>query len=59
MTVVELLGALNENQDFTIRTREGEAIDYKTAAEHDAQVLGITAVRADLIRIDTNFSWYI
>lgn len=59
MTVVELLGALNEGQDYTIRTKEGESIDVRTAAEHKAKVLGITAVRENLIKIDTDFSWYI
>ena len=58
MTVVQLLGALGENQDFIIKTKEGETIDYKTAAEHKAEVLGVVAVRENLIRIDSNFSWY-
>lgn len=59
MTVVELLGALGENQEFDIRSNEGESINYSTAAEHNAKVLGVTAVRENLIRIDTNFSWHI
>lgn len=58
MKVVELLGALGENQQFYIRTKDGEPIDYKTAAEHEARVLGISAVDKNLIRIDTNFTWY-
>lgn len=58
MKVVELLGALESNQDFDIRTKDGDRIDYKTAAEHSANVLGITAVSKNLIRIDTNFTWY-
>ena len=58
MTVVELLGAMNGTQDYIIKTREGETIDVKTAAEHKADVLEITAVKENLIRIDTNFSWY-
>lgn len=59
MTVVELLGALGENQEFDIRSKDGEHISYSTAAEHKANVLSVKAVREDLIRIDTNFSWYI
>ena len=58
MKVVELLGALGENQQFDIRTKDGDRIDYKTAAEHEAKVLGISAVDKNLIRIDTNFTWY-
>lgn len=58
MKVVELLGALGENQQFDIRTKDGDHIDYKTAAEHEARVLGISAVDKNLIRIDTNFTWY-
>lgn len=59
MTVVELLGALGENQEFDIRSKDGEFISYSTAAEHNAKVLGVKAVRENLIRIETNFSWYI
>lgn len=59
MTVVELLGALGENQDFDIRSKDGECISYSTAAKHNAKVLGVKAVRENLIRIETNFSWYI
>lgn len=58
MTVVQLLGALAENQDFIIKTRDRETIDVKTAAEHGAKVLGVAAVKENLIRIDTDFSWY-
>ena len=58
MKVVELLGALGENQQFYIRTKDGDYMDYKTAAEHDTRVLGVTAVDKNLIRIDTNFTWY-
>lgn len=58
MKVTTLLGALEESQNYIIKTRDGENIDVKTAAEHDAKVLAITAVKENLIRIDTNFSWY-
>lgn len=57
MKVTELLGALDENQNFEIRTKDGEKIDYYTAAKHEVRVLGISAIRKDLIRIDTNFTW--
>jgi hypothetical protein len=61
MKVAELLGAIGENQDYYIVTadRRPEVIDVKTAVEHDANVLGIVAVRESLIRIETNFKWYL
>jgi hypothetical protein len=61
MKVAELLGAIGENQDYYIVTadRRPEVIDVKTAVEHDANVLGIVAVRENLIRIETNFKWYL
>lgn len=58
MTVVELLGALDEKQDYIIKTKEEETIDVKTAAKYSAKVLSVKAVKENLIRIDTNFSWY-
>lgn len=61
MTVVELLGTLDEKQDYIIVTgdKHHEHLDVKTCAEHDVKVLGIKAVRENLIKIETNFSWYI
>lgn len=57
MKVTELLGALDEDQEFDIRTKEGELIDYQTAAKYDAKVLGIRAIK-DCIIIESNFTWY-
>lgn len=58
MKVVELLGAIGEDQKFDIRTKDWEHIDVKTAADYDADVLSVVAVEKGLIRIETNFTWY-
>lgn len=59
MKVTELLGALGENQDYRILTNDErpEVIDVKTAAEYDAKVLEVIAVKENLIEIRTNFRW--
>lgn len=59
MKVTELLGALGESQDYRILTNDErpEVIDVKTAAEHDAKVLEVIAVKENLIEIRTNFRW--
>ena len=61
MTVVELLGALKEDQNYRITTNDKrpEGISVKTAAEHNAKVLEIRAVKEKLIEIRSNFKWYI
>lgn len=58
MTIAEILGALEEHQTFDIRTKDGDRIDYATASKHDVRVIGVSAVDKNIIRIDTNFSWY-
>jgi hypothetical protein len=59
MKVVELLGALREDQNFRIYSADArpEVIDVTTAARNDAKVLAVSAIDKGWIRIDTNFRW--